>query len=1211
MPSVQRYLSGHNNLARTAALAASSVRASTAIERVLARRSGSGRVRLLGNYTGHEATGVEVEVVAAGGVPRASVPQFVGVGNGQLAVQSVDAGAPLQEFTLTLADLGVETATAGLDVREVRIRARVPGSSGNALRITVQPALTRTATEWALLAPWSTGQPTQTGPQWDFGGLPLSPKDELDAASPRIAFGADPQVYRPWRKFKDGAWQFGLSPALQRDVPAKTPVWSVAGGYVVTVSDGVATETFGDTQASPAQLPIVTFYDLLTALASSALVEVAGVVAADRTSGGQAAIDVPLRTSAWLWAMSGAVALQDVAVPDQAPTQTLTVRCINNDAVGKERWSVVGDVSGALPVAQTGVAYAVAGVIGFTVPVKTVLGGGGGDASYTFSPVDRGDMEGLPCVALRPIKLGVAATPQTVTFKYMPRPPADCRCDAVPSPKVSDKCLGIDPEGGDGVLDPEHASRLQALYEWRRDFLDSNTEFGTSPYGFGQIRSDEREVEIANGITSAMAAALGEIYEVAAARDRWDIELGRVVALMLPLEGVSAGAGAAAPGFTTSFAWSENVPGAAVGEYFKLLLSNGCIYRVTETDAANVAQDAPVWATAPGAAVEYLNFRYVCHSKYWTAGAAVAANTIVEPGNGSQYITKDGGISGSTDVLGEMAGGAAGVTDGTVVWEKLRSAGGSSAEIHVVGDVSVVRIDSGDKYSPNRVLVIYRGGTEVVYDGRAGVNEEAAEHIANANFGRIAPASAVIDMIEARMDYVRTLAGIVPKTNPSSGDAGGCWVDHGGDWWWVDTSGRYLPAFTNQGYVSAKRNKDTGKPESTKEFGFGLVVACPERLKKGDEITLRILTVDAERPYRVGDEAVLQTIGAGAAWLTGGIDGTDVQTWRVLGSSAGALPDYVVPTDGTAAPLYEQAGVALRLALGGIAFQLGDAFTFAVEAGQFRWRRSGGAWSALADIPPGGQVALADGLQAAFDAGAAPSFVPGDAYAFAVHQPWAASHVQDAQATAWGWEGNDASMTIDLGTVRPLGAMALARYQLPGGAAVAAEVSQDGVAWSAPLALDVTRAVSVAMFHLALAARFVRLSVTNAPGGSIGWVWCGQPLTTEHHASTCERLRRWAATRGGGLNAAALYAGAGTGWKLAWDNALLEPDVAALLRMGDWAQAHDEPLIFVPHPMHEADASLVRWGADALQVSDLHAYQPDNDAWRLMSATLDLEPVFA
>lgn len=1093
MPSVQRYLSGHNNLARTAALTASSVRASTAIERVLARRSGSGRVRLLGSYTGHEATGVEVEVVAAGGVPRASVPQFVGVGNGQLAVQSVSAGAPLQEFTLTLADLGVETATAGLDVREVRIRARVPGSSGNALRITVQPALTRTATEWALLAPWSTGQPTQTGPQWDFGGLPLSPKDELDAASPRIAFGADPQVYRPWRKFKDGAWQFGLSPALQRDVPAKTPVFAVAGGYVVTVSDGVATETFGDTQASPAQPPIVTFYDLLTALASSALVEVAGVVAADRTSGGQAAIDVPLRTSAWLWAMSGAVALQDVAVPDQAPTQTLTVRCINNDAVGKERWSVVGDVSGALPVAHTGVAYAVAGVIGFTVPVKTVLGGGGGDASYTFSPVDRGDTEGLPCVALRPIKLGVAATPQTVTFKYMPRPPADCRCDAVPSPKVSDKCLGIDPEGGDGVLDPEHASRLQALYEWRRDFSASNTAPGPMP---GHAQHD---LDFADAIAATFSAALGEIYEVASARDEWDAAL---TAMQADME-VLLALGGKEPFERTMLqakpksVWLNPVSGKL---FVCAYASNGS--GVSPGDENWVDPASPEWDESGN------NFR-VQHGSGWADYACLGA----------------------------------------------------------AGDLSPTTGDA------DRVQLLRR--------------------------------------YTARMDYVRTLAGIVPKSDPSSGDAGGCWVDHGGDWWWVDTSGRYLPAFTNQGYVSAKRNKDTGKPESTKEFGFGLVVACPERLKKGDEITLRILTVDAERPYRVGDEAVLQTIGAGAAWLTGGIDGTDVQTWRVLGSSAGVLPDYVVPTDGTAAPLYEQAGVALRLALGGIAFQLGDAFSFAVEAGQFRWRRNGEAWSALADIPPGGQAALADGLQVVFEAGAAPSFVPGDAYAFAVHQPWAASHVQDAQATAWGWEGSSASMEIDLGAVQQIGAIALARYQLPGGAAVAAEVSQDGVAWSAPLALDVTRAVSVAMFHLALAARFVRLSVTHAQGGSIGWVWCGQPLATEHHASSCERLRRWASTRGGGLNAAALYAGAGTGWKLAWDNTLLEPDVAALLRMGDWAQAHDEPLIFVPHPMHEADASLVRWGADALQVSDLHAYQPDNDAWRLMSATLDLEPVFA
>ena len=365
MPSVQRFLSGRHNLARTAALAASSVRASRAIERVAAQRSGGGRVRLAGDYTGHEAADVQVRISAAGGVPRASVPQFVGVGNGQLTVAAVDAGAPLQSITLTLADLGVATAHAVLDVREVQLRARAPGAVGNSIRLSVEPRLVRTPTAWALLADWPAGTAVQTGPQWDFGGLPLNAQQELDAASPRIQFGSDPQVYRPWRRFKDGAWQFGLSPALERNVPAGTPVLAVTGGYVVTVTDGVASETFGDVDA--AQPAIESFHDLLLALADSALVEVAGVVAADRTVGGQAAIDVPLRTQAWLLALGGKVALAGVAVPPGAPTQAVTLRCINDDVVGAERWSVAGDVSGTLPVATTGVPYVSAAAL-FTVP---------------------------------------------------------------------------------------------------------------------------------------------------------------------------------------------------------------------------------------------------------------------------------------------------------------------------------------------------------------------------------------------------------------------------------------------------------------------------------------------------------------------------------------------------------------------------------------------------------------------------------------------------------------------------------------------------------------------------------------------------------------------------------------------------------------------------------------------------------------------------
>ena len=465
------------------------------------------------------------------------------------------------------------------------------------------------------------------------------------------------------------------------------------------------------------------------------------------------------------------------------------------------------------------------------------------------------------------------------------------------------------------------------------------------------------------------------------------------------------------------------------------------------------------------------------------------------------------------------------------------------------------------------------------------------------------------------MDYCRTLAGIVPKSESSSSDAGSCWTDHGGTHWWVDVSGYYLPAFTNEAYVSARRNTETGEAYSTQEFGFGLVVACPERLREGDQLTINIEQVDGERPYQVGDEAVIQTIAAGPAWLAGGVDGTDVQTWRVAGSTSGALPAYIVPTDGTPAPLYSQAGIDLQLALGGIPFALGDSFSLAVEAGQFRWRKDGGAWTAPADIPANGQAPLADGVTAHFDPGAAPSFVPGDAYQFLVHQPWAASHVRDAHASSWAWAGPDATMVLDFGSAQPVGAIGLARYELPAGASVTVELSADGAVWSVPEVLDVSRAVCVLM--LGAIPRYMRLRVTNAEGGHIGWIWAGQPMLTDHHASSCQRRRQWAAMRGDGFNAASLYAGAGDGWSLGWSpsdwvaSRLLEGDMPKLFGMLDWAQQTDEPLLFVPHFQHAKDASLVRFRAEALEVDDKNEYQANDEQHRYMSATLELDPVYA
>lgn len=1104
MPSVQRFLSGHNNLARTAVLSASSVRPSTAIERVAARRAGGGRVRLAGAYVGHEAAQVDVEIVAAGGIPRASVPQFVGVGNGQLVVEAVDAAAPLQELTLTLVDLGVATEYARLDAREVQIRARASGATGNSIRITVQPLLMRTLTAWALLADWSAGTAVQTGTQWDFGGLPLTAQGELDPASPRIQFGFDPQVYRPWRQFKDGAWQFGLSPQLDRGQSKGTAVYSVTGGYLVSVTDGVATETYGDVGAG--QSAIVTFYDLLTALQASALVEVAGIVAADRTASGQAAIDVPIRTQAWLMALGGKVQLQDVTVPPAAPTQTLTVRCINADVVGRERWSVAGDVSGALAVATTGEPYD-STAARFLVPAIDPATVGTGEWGFKYEPIPRDVGVGVPSVCVRPFRFGRNAKVRTVTFRYQRRPPPDCKCSDMPTPKVSLKCLGL--EGDAMALEPAYHTRLQDLFEWRSDFAESNVAVGPAP---GFSKSD---LDFCDRVTDAFVLCLGEAYESAPALAEWDGAFTEMKAGMLQLQGLSASLGA----------------------------------------PRTVAQSelAKVW---------------------------------VNPANGKAYMCLDAGISPPIQPCGNGW-----VDPADVAW------------VTTGAPFSVDHVVSAPDGSPATTYpVLYR----CIGDEKDLPTDSEANTTARAQLLR---------RFTARMDYVRTIAGIVPKSESSSGDAGGCWIDHGTPYWWVDVDGYYLPAFSNEAYISARRNTETGEAYSTMEFGFGLVVACPERLKEGDTLTIRINQVDGERPYQVGDEAVIQTIAAGPAWLAGGVDGTDVQTWRVAGSLSGALADYMVPTDGSPVPGYNGPGADLRIAPGGIPFVLGDAFSLAIEAGQYRWRRDGGAWSATADIPTSGEDVLEDGLTVHFDPGAAPSFVPSDAYAFAVHQPWAVGHVRDAQATAWAWAGDGASIVVDLGSVQSLGAIALARYELSAGAVVTVEASDDAAAWAAPVVLDVSRAVCVRFVELQ--ARYLRLTTANAAGGSIGWIWAGQPLTMAHHASRCQRRRRWSVGRGSGVNPSSLFAGAGDGWSLGWSlgdevgSRLVEADVLALMGLLNWAQEFDEPMLFAPHHAHPQDASLVRFAADALDVSDIHEYQPNDAGHRVLSVALELEPVFA
>jgi hypothetical protein len=1019
MSSVQRLIANHTNVIAAADLAATHVRPARAVRTLSVSRAGNGRVRLAGEYTGHEAAEFELAVQAGGGTPRASTPVFSGIGNGTLAVTDVQPAAVLQTLTLTLADLGVDTTYATRDLRDVVLQADAAGAAGNSIRLEVDSsALVRTATTWSLLADWPASTTYQAGEQWAFGGFPLTSGGQLADATQRLQFGDDPTIYRPYREYKEGAWRYGLSPALERDVRTGTKVWQITGGYTVSVSDGVTVETYPG---------IVTLYDLLAALDASALIDVIGVVNADKTPGGMAAIDLPLRTAAWVLSVTGKTVPDGLLVASTAPTEKITVRCAVADAVGYEQWTVEGAVSGRLADAVSGELYT-DGPLTMTIPRRLPPGNViTGRTGFRYTAVQREEGEGLPAVCVNPFKLGVNASRMSVTFRYEQRPPADCSCAGkAASGVISGACLGLDTTiGGTMSLPTEVASRVEAIYTWRQAFIEANTYIAdgtqsTPDWVWYQGLAASGDIASMEGGVQMVLSCLNDVYQDTAALAAWD-QL-----------------------------WLD------VKTDLELLLSN-----------------------------------------------------------------RNSGIG----------------------W-----------------------LDDGP----------YRNGVALGAD--------------------------YFQRYQSRIDNIRIMVGIYPNFNSAGSCGDGCWRDDpSATHWWVDTNGRYLPIFSNQTYVSSVRDEN-GAPVSTKEFGVGIVVACEDRLKVGDSVTITIDRADTERPYQVGDEIIIAVVGAGPAYLSGGVDGTDTQTWVVSGSVDGTLPPYSVPAAG--APTYTASGATVQLAPGGIPFALGDSFSIAIEAGQFVWRRDGGTWSVPVDIED--SVPLADGLAAEWLPGIAPSFVGGDTWTFRAEQPFAPSNVRRPTTPAWAWDGSGGALVADLGAPTDISAVAIALYHLPGGA-VTVE-GGDGSVWPVSATLDISGQVAVVLLPNTWTVSHLRLTVAGAAGGRIGWWWAGAPLATTHHASTCRITRAWARTRGDAINPRALYAGRGAGGELAWDT-LTDADVEAVLALVDHCHMLDEPAIVVPHHLHPDEAALVRIDADAVDVVDEFEYQPDNTAHRLLQISLPLAPV--
>jgi len=504
------YLGNDRNVIRDAVLSALNIVPSAVVYRTdTAAKLGSGSVSLTGDYTGQADANYDVEIVdTAGTTRRISAPKFVGVGSGRISDIAATTDLAAQTITVTLEDAGTITEYAQAPFQGATLRAAAAGSSGNSISVSVSEAgLTATATNYALREPLRAGTNEYVGDHWNFGAVVLNPDGTIPSNAPRIRFGHDPQVYRAYRAFKGGRYVYSFSPAPVRDVAAGARVKTVTGTRTITITDGVTPET---------HTSITTLYDALTKIRDdSALVTVVGPIVNDRLPGGQAVVDLSVRTSSYVSTVeadgSSYVRNADIGitVASNAPTELLTIECKDSTSPGSETWGVRGQVSGEQADAVTGVAYSAAGY-GFTIPtIAPPPVPSSNRTSAVLEPIDRSEEEEIPKLCYENLVIGAQARAKTYTFIWRRRP-GDCECGDIDGGPI-DRLLGIDSttEGQVSTLHEDLQEPFEDLYGWYKTFSAGVTDIETSPSVFFQ--SNSGAIAAAQGVVSIFSAALRKV----------------------------------------------------------------------------------------------------------------------------------------------------------------------------------------------------------------------------------------------------------------------------------------------------------------------------------------------------------------------------------------------------------------------------------------------------------------------------------------------------------------------------------------------------------------------------------------------------------------------------------------------------------------------------------------------------------------------------
>lgn len=533
--------------------------------------------------------------------------------------------------------------------------------------------------------------------------------------------------------------------------------------------------------------------------------------------------------------------------------------------------------------------------------------------------------------------------------------------------------------------------------------------------------------------------------------------------------------------------------------------------------------------------------------------------------------------------------------------------GGAEADLKFMHSAMAILLDSLSQiYEIPPALVIWDSLlSEVKVDLnylKGSTSKDPGTHVRHVlNFG-----SEYLERYQAKANLALLAAGIVPGKGRSSSKGAACWSEQTDPYYWKASDG-YLPAYNNSIYYSAKLDND-GEIQSTQEFAFVIVCACPQHLKEGDKIIVSFNMPGGQvSAYQLGDKFSIPIIAAKDLELFGGVDGNDTYTWKVSGSISGELPDYL-SVDGLEEE-YNQSGLRFLIQRGGIPFELGDQWSFSIEGGKFQWRKDSGAWSSNLDVGP---HALSDGIHVMFLDGSAPSFKSGDISKFKVLQPNSAEHIKHPTTERWIWIGSSGTLTIDCNGLVSVSEIFVADHNIPSTATVLIEGSQDGFSstdWSYPMVWN--KNVLTKVLSVTKSVTHLRLKVTNANSCYIGWICAGIGLTTLLTPKLFLSRQYASITSNNILAGGSIPMGAGWGGELAWENSMSSSEFTQLLELLDHLkQNNNEPVILLPHILHEEEGRICQIDVDSVEIRDIFNYQPDAQAKRILSVTIPLEPVF-